>query len=270
MSQLFFIPQAVRIDSTGAPHSAAKILFYLTGTTTKTDTYEDSARGTPHDNPVVAGADGQFAPIYLDPAITYRAYITESDDTLIKDVDPIGTPLTSSDILVVDSGGKFDGTEVETVLADIGTNYFKKTADNTVTGDITMNGKDIKMADNILERAEIKDYGITHVEVTQVDDSPAFDCSAANSFYILLTENVVTPALDNPSGSGTFCQIVIRVQQNDVASYTFAWPGSVSWPASTAPVITATNDAIDVIYLHTDDGGTNWFGTFSQVFGVPA
>jgi len=267
MSQLYHNPEAVRIQSTGVPHAGAKILFYLTGTTTKTDTYEDSARGTPHDNPVVAGADGQFAPIYLDPAVTYRAYITESDDTLIKDVDPIGTPLTASDILVVDAGEKFDDTEVEAVLADIGTNYAKKTADNTFTGHITMNGKDIKMADNILERAEIKDYSITHNILTQAAEEVAVDCSTGNSFFFVLTENAEI-ILSNPSPDESFCQIVIRIQQDGAGGgYTVGWEGSVSWPAATAPVVTAANDAIDVIYLHTDDAGVNWFGTFSQVFG---
>ena len=94
MSRLLCIPQAVRIDSTGTPYGAAKANWYLTGTTTRTDTYSDNARSSAHANPVVADAAGQFAAIYLDPAITYRCIITQSDDTQIDDIDPVHAPIS--------------------------------------------------------------------------------------------------------------------------------------------------------------------------------
>ena len=56
MSYLFHLPQAVRVDSTGTPYALAKANFYLTTTTTETNTYTDAALGTPHANPVVASA----------------------------------------------------------------------------------------------------------------------------------------------------------------------------------------------------------------------
>ncbi len=268
MSQLFTIPQAVRIDSTGSPYGAAKINFYLTTTTTETNTYQDSARTTPHANPVVAGADGQFAPIYLDPAITYRAYIVESDDTLIKDVDPIGTPLTSSDLLVVDAGGYFAGTEIETVLADLGANYGKKAAANTWSADQTLSAAALKCADNIVERPELKDFGITHNDLTQSTGTVTCDMSTGSSFYFLLTENA-TIAITNPPATGTLGQLVIRIKQDGAGgAHTVTWPASVTWAGGSKPVMTTGNDAYDKFTLMTDDAGTEYYGEFGQAYAA--
>jgi hypothetical protein len=268
MSQLFTLPKAVRVDSTGAPYAGAKINFYLTGTTTPTNTYTDSARATPSSNPVVAGSDGQFAPIYLDPAITYRAYITDTDDVLIDDVDPIGTPLTSSDILVVDAGGYYAGTEVETVLADLGANYAKKSAANTWTADQTLSSADLKAADNVIERPEIKDYSLTHNAITSTSNAITADCSTGNSFYHLLTENT-TFTLSNPSPTGKLCAIVIRIKQDSAGgAYTVTWPGTVVWGGGSAPVMSTGNDAVDKFTLTTDDAGTTWYGEFAQAYAA--
>ena len=269
MSQLFHNPEAVRIDSTGTPYAGAKFNFYLTGTTTKTNTYTDSARLTPHANPVVAGADGQVAPIYLDPAITYRVYITESDDTLIKDIDPYGTPLTSSDILVVDAGTYFAGTEVETVLQDLGANYAKKSAANTWSADQTFSSADIKMADNILERAEIKDYSITHNVLTQSTGTVTCDLSTGNSFYWVLTENC-TVALTNPPPTGKLGSVIIRIKQDGAGgAHTVTWPASVvGWAGGSKPVMSVGNDAVDKFTLTTDDEGTSYYGEFGQAYGI--
>jgi len=268
MSQLFTLPQAVRIDSTGAPYAGAKIHFYLTSTTTNTNTYTDSARTTPSSNPVVAGADGQFAPIYLDPAITYRAYMVESDDTLIKDTDPIGTPLTSSDILVVDSGGYYAGTEVETVLADLGANYAKVASANTWSADQTFSAAALKMADQIVERPVLKDFGITHNDLTQTTGTVTCDMSTGSSFYFLLTENA-TIAITNPPATGTLGQLVIRIKQDGAGgAYTVTWPAAVVWAGGSKPVMTTGNDAYDKFTLMTDDAGTEYYGEFGQAYAA--
>ena len=265
-ARLFFLPQAVRIDSTGSPYAGAKINFYLTGTTTPTDTYQESSLSTPHANPVVANAAGQFAAIYLDPAITYKVVITDSGDNTLDTVDPVSLPFVGSDIAITDAGGYFAGTEVETILQDIGANYAKKSASNTWTADQTMSGADILMADNVLSRAEIKDFGITHNAITSTSNAITADCSTGNSFYHLLTENT-TFTLSNPSPTGKFCQITIVIQQDGAGgAYTVAWPASVKWVSATAPTISTGNNAVDIVTLFTIDAGTTWYGNFAQAY----
>ena len=267
MSRLFFIPQAVRIDSTGTPFASAEANFYLTGTTTRTDTYTNNARSVAHANPVIADSAGQFAAIYLDPAITYRCIITQaSAGAQIDDIDPVHAPFTASEIAVVDAGGKFAGTEVETILTDIGTNYGKKTATGTWSANQTFSAS-LLMADNVIERPEIKDFSLTHNAITSSSNAITADCSTGNSFYHLLTENT-TFTLSNPSPTGKLCQIIIRIKQDGAGgAHTVAWPASVTWGGGSAPVVSTGNDAIDKFTLTTDDAGTSWFGEFAQAYG---
>ena len=264
MSQLFYLPQAVRIDSTGTPYADAKANFYLTGTTTPTDTYTDNARAVAHANPVVADAAGQFAAIYLDPAITYRVIITESDNTQIDDIDPVAVPPNASDIAFDDSGADFTGTDVDAVLTEIGNEFAQLGEAQTWTDDQTFSGADLKMADNIIERPEIKDYGITHNAITSSSNAITADLSTGNSFYHLLTENT-TLTLSNPPATGKYGQATFRIVQDGAGgAYTFAWPAAVLWAGGTAPVISVGNDAIDIITISTDDAGTAWYGSFLQ------
>ena len=267
MSRLFFIPQAVRIDSTGTPYGAAEANFYLTTTTTRTNTYEDNARGTPHANPVIADAAGQFPAIYLDPAITYRCIITQSSGgAQIDDIDPVHAPITSSDITSADSGGYYAGTDVEAQLQDIGANYGKKSATNTWT-QVQTHAAAVAMADNQVQRPEFKDYSLTHNAITSSSNAITADCSTGNSFYHLLTENT-TFTLSNPSPTGKLCQIIIRIKQDSAGgAFTVAWPGTVTWAGGSSPTVSVGNDAIDKFTLTTDDAGTLWFGEFGQSYG---
>ena len=266
MSRLFYPPQAVRIDSTGTPYAGAKANFYITGTTTRTDTYADNALTTPLDNPVVADSGGQFVPIYLDPAITYRCVITESDDSQIDDVDPVGTPIVGTDIQIADAGGYFAATNVETALQEVGSDYGPLADANTWTGDQTFSGADLMMADNLVERPEIKDFGITHSVLTQTTGTVDCDFSTANSFYFVLTENA-TITLSNPPASGTFGQATIRIKQDNAGGgYTVTWPGAMIWAGAATPTMSAGNDAIDVYTVFTDDAGTIWHGNYAQAY----
>jgi hypothetical protein len=214
----------------------------------------------------VADSAGQFPAIYYDPAITYRLVLTESDDTELDDVDPVSAPIAGSGIGITDSGGYYVGTEVETILADIGLNYAKKTATGTWTATQTLSGANWNFADNVLIRPEIKDFSLTHTAITSTGNAITADCSTGNSFYHLLTENT-TFTLSNPSPTGKLCSIQIEIKQDGSSgAYTVAWPASVKWPGGTAPTISTSNDAIDLITLSTIDAGTTWLGNFSQAY----
>jgi len=269
MSRLFFIPQAVRINSTGTPFAAAEANFYLTGGTTRTDTYTNNARSVAHANPVISDSAGQWAAIYLDPAITYRCIITQSSGgAQIDDIDPVHAPFAAIEITVADAGAHFAGTEVETILTDLGANYGKKTATGTWTANQTFSSANLLMADNVLERPEIKDFGLTHNAITSSSNAITADASTGNSFFHLLTENT-TFTLSNPSPTGKLCQIIIRIKQDGAGgAHTVTWPASVKWGGGSKPVVSTGNDAVDKFTLTTDDAGTSWFGEFAQAYGT--
>jgi hypothetical protein len=71
----------------------AKANFYRAGTTTRLNTYsnQDAALIHKNANPVVAGSDGLFGPIYLLPE-AYKLVLTTSTDALIYSQDDIFGP----------------------------------------------------------------------------------------------------------------------------------------------------------------------------------
>ena len=266
MSRLFHLPQAVRVNSTGTPYAGSKYNWYLTGTTTRVDVFTDNALAVAHANPTIADSAGQLAAVYLTPGTTYRCIITDSADAQLDDIDPVHAPIASSDITSADAGGYYAGTDVEAQLQDIGANYPKNASTETISANWTW-GANILMADNVIERAEMKDYGITHNAITSTSNAITADCSTGNSFYHLLTENT-TFTLSNPSPTGKLCQIIIRIVQDGAGgAYTVTWPASVTWAGGSSPTVTVSNDAVDKFTLTTDDAGTTWFGEFGQAYG---
>ncbi len=97
MARIFQLPKQTPLDG-GAVSPGALATFYLTGTTTLTNTYTDDALTTPHANPVVADSAGVFATIYLDPLIDYKLKLEDSTTALIYTVDPVMDTLTAAQI----------------------------------------------------------------------------------------------------------------------------------------------------------------------------
>lgn len=98
--QLFQLPRQTAISSNLTLISGAKVRFYLTGTSTPTDTYQDSGLTTPHTNPVVADAAGRLPAIYLNPSVVYRITFTDSNDVEIYPaIDPANDQVLSQSII---------------------------------------------------------------------------------------------------------------------------------------------------------------------------
>jgi hypothetical protein len=88
-AKLYYSPFIPAFSANGLPVAGAQLLFYLTGTTTKTTVYSDVGMVTPLANPVVADAAGRFPAIYLNDAITYRVRILDKLGAQIgADLDP--------------------------------------------------------------------------------------------------------------------------------------------------------------------------------------
>ena len=86
---LFNFPRAIAFD-VGVVQPGAKITFTATGTTDPQNTYTNIGLTVASSNPVVADAEGLFAPIYLDPTLPdYRVKYTDSADVLIYQEDDV-------------------------------------------------------------------------------------------------------------------------------------------------------------------------------------
>lgn len=266
MARLFTMPQAVRINSAGEPYAGAKINFYLTGTTTPTDTYQDNGLGTAHANPVVADSAGQFAAIYLDPAITYKAVITDSSDNVLDTVDPVHSPIGASAISVTDAGGYFAGSTVEAVLQDIGVNYAVLADNEDISGDWVVSGS-MNFQDNVLKRALMVDCAWQNQALTSTSNAIAWNIELGQSATHTLTENT-TITLSNWVASDEHQQCILKCKQDGAGgAYTLAFAGSVTWDGGApSPVMPVANNSERVFVIKTWDGGTNLLITHSGTY----
>ena len=104
MARRLLTPFLRAIGADGLAMSGAKIYFYLTGTTTPTDSYQASSGGSAHANPVVADSGGLFASIYINDAIQTRAVLKNSAGTTILDIDPVNPAIAIAADSIPDTG----------------------------------------------------------------------------------------------------------------------------------------------------------------------
>jgi hypothetical protein len=120
--QLFHLPRPTAISSNLTLVAGAKVNFFLTGTSTLTNTYQDSGLTTPHTNPVVADAAGRLPAIYLNPAIVYRITFTDSADVdIYPAIDPANDQLLSQASI---GGYLYPRTTAEIAAGVTPTNYW--------------------------------------------------------------------------------------------------------------------------------------------------
>lgn len=92
MTNRFFNPITQFFDAAGEPLSGGKLNFYITGTTTRANTYSDVTLVSANANPVVFDSAGRTGNVFLDPAITYRVVLTDADDVVIWTADDVADP----------------------------------------------------------------------------------------------------------------------------------------------------------------------------------
>jgi parallel beta-helix repeat protein len=87
--QRYNTPYTTAFDTTGVVSPGAKLNFYLTGTSTRANTYSNAALTIANANPVQANGAGLFGNIYLSPGQQYKVVLTDSDDNEIWTADPV-------------------------------------------------------------------------------------------------------------------------------------------------------------------------------------
>ena len=110
-------PLQTVLDANGNPAVGAKLFTYLSGTSTKVDTYTSATLVTANANPVIADASGRVA-VWLSPGVVYKFACypsTEANDP------PTGTPYWTSDSVTAVPGANLaldiSGTAGESLSA---------------------------------------------------------------------------------------------------------------------------------------------------------
>lgn len=155
-----------------------------------------------------------------------------------------GITAGTGSVAVVDTTGK---------IPAISSTYFTSLA-ATLSG-LTMTGA-IGMADNILGRAEVKDYSET-LQTPGAGATKTINFEDGNTALINLEANT-TIAFSNPPATGKTGSVFIEVRQDGTGSRTLTWPASVVWPGGTTPTQTATADKSDLYFVVTRDAGTTY------------
>lgn len=84
-------------DANGNPLAGGLIYTYQSGTTTPQATYTDEGGETENENPVELDASG-YAPMWLDPELSYKFIIADSDDNPLHTIDNVVGLLTADAI----------------------------------------------------------------------------------------------------------------------------------------------------------------------------
>ena len=107
--------------------------------------------------------------------------------------------------------------------------------------------------------------GFTQQAFTATDATTTIDWKLGNKYEFTFDDENQTFTFTAPSNP---CNILLVLIQDATGSRTVTWPGTVKWPASTAPTLTTTASAIDVVSFYYD--GTSYYGQSALAFGVPA
>jgi len=213
MSRIFQLPRQVPLVS-GAVSPGAKANFFLTLTTTPTNTFTDAALTTPHENPVIANAAGEFATIYLDPDVVYKLTLDDTNDALIYTEDPIQDALTQSNI------GKifYPKSSAETTAGVTIVNFFEfyghilRYGTNTTPGTTDMT----TAAQASVDAAE--QGGTT----AHGNDGDTYLLSGATTYTALgVTENVAVSLKDGVVFDGRGCKFVRAGVSGDTVTNQF-------------------------------------------------
>jgi len=140
------------------------------------------------------------------------------------------------------------------LLQSTGTSIVKLVGDATTENYVKAT---LNMYDNVVQRAEMKDYSETKV-VLSAAATVDIDLATGNVFTLTPDQNT-TFTFSNPAVSGKSCSFTL-IWTQDSTDRTITWPGTVDWAGGSAPDVTSGSGKRDVYTFFSMDAGTIWYG----------
>lgn len=154
---------------------------------------------------------------------------------------------------------------LRTLTTDASTITVNTDSRGWLTGDQVFYGgltQELPCSDQVVSRPEIKDYSETCSTPSSSAGALDIDLESGNVAEVTLTENT-TVTFSNPPATGIAGSLTLILHQDATGSRTVTWPASVKWAEGTAPTLSTSASAIDVLTFVTTDAGTNWYGFLS-------
>lgn len=90
------------------------------------------------------------------------------------------------------------------------------------------------------------------------------NCNQSNVFRVLMTGNVATLTITNPSDGQT---IVLKLTQDGTGSRTMTWPAAFKWPGASSVILSTAIGAIDQLTATYYADTTSWNVQLLKGFG---
>lgn len=204
----------------------------------------------------IALAGGWLANDIALTALATQAAQTVNANATDGTASPTAIAIEASQIVARLAAGNLKGcsvAEIVTLLLACQTTGF------TMSGDIAMGDKDIT---GLCEATFTEEHANTSVSGAVTIN---WATNGPKQKLTLEASTATTVTFTAPTGP---CNLILRVIQHATGSGTITWPATVKWPESTAPTLTATGAAEDLIAFYYN--GTNYYGCANLAFGVPA
>ena len=133
-------------------------------------------------------------------------------------------------------------------------------SDTNIDLDLTAKGTGVVRVSG--SEAEFTETAYFDAEVDNGNSGTAdtIDWTAGNKQRSTLTGNV-TFTFTEPTGP---CNLIFKLIQDATGSRTVTWPADVNWPGGTAPTLTTTANATDIVSFYYD--GTDFYGQVALNF----
>lgn len=123
---------------------------------------------------------------------------------------------------------------------------------------VFMNSKNITDIAELQANGQMYSSQDTETQAASAAHTIDWDEGNSTEWDLQAATGDVTLTLSNGNAGASY---IIKIIQSSTARDVI-WPASVKWAGGTAPVITVTDDAVDVVSLYYD--GANYYGTFIQ------
>ena len=172
--------------------------------------------------------------------------------------------LADGDAAKIISGSEFNTefSSVQTAInskydsTDLGVTLQQHDADTCKTDTAQTWSAAQNLADNVLQRANLKDYGEITQALGSAGGTRTVDLVDGNSVTATVSASANTFVFSNPTAGDELCGFTLGLTNG--GSQTVNWPSTVDFAGGTAPALTASG--VDWLVFWTVDGGTIWNG----------